>query len=148
MEATASVSNVVAPNMAKSVTTSNGALPAGRFRSRVANPSGITGTRYCVIAPTPNTSRHDHAASTAVAFAGVPNRGCSSRSFRGASPSWPIANSSRGPTSRFPLSAPNTDVITIAEAISAPTGPSSRKQNSVATVVSFSSLIWSRGMTV
>src|SRR5436309_2875571 len=55
MEATASVSNVVAPNMAKSVTTSNGALPAGRFRSRVANPSGITGTRYCVIAPTPNS---------------------------------------------------------------------------------------------
>ena len=76
-----------------------------------------------------------------MARTGVWYRGWSSLSRAGARRSWPIAKSSRGPTSRLPLSEPNTEVITIAEAMIAPTGPSSRKQNSVATVVSFNSFI-------
>src|SRR5262249_11325354 len=76
IDETASVSKMIAPNMAKSVMTSNSGLPWGTFRSTWKPAILNVGTWLEVRAVAASTSNAGQAASIMIALAGVWYRGC------------------------------------------------------------------------
>ena len=71
IDATASVSKLIAPNIAKSVITSNGGLPSGKLKSIDVPAISRTLSQLVVIRPTTSTIRIDQPARTVSASAGV-----------------------------------------------------------------------------
>ena len=132
--ATASVSNVTAPNMAKSVMHVERRLARRQVQVESVTPSGEHAAAGTASAPpTPTTSRHDHPAST------TDGHGAASGSAGGAAPSRAGAR----PSCAHRVQQPRADqqvavqraehrVIMIARRHQQPpTGPSRRRQNSV-----------------